>query len=108
VTIFKLKEDLTFPERNACFGVREIQGRYRILNDTIYFFNTKPVKQEDVTYEFGVIEELEYYTENPYALKLFKNKNDVTGFRYFITKNDLIINSTKRDTIEKRSIWPHR
>ena len=51
-------------------------------------------KQEDIKYEFGVIEELERYTENKYALKLFVNKNDTIGFRYFIGRNDLDIEPT--------------
>ncbi|MEY2923840.1 MAG: hypothetical protein RLZZ337_380, partial [Bacteroidota bacterium] len=37
----------------------------------------------------GVIEELEHYTENKYALKLFMNKKDTIGFSYFIGRNDL-------------------
>lgn len=89
MTTFKLKDDLTFKERNVCFGVTEIKGTYRIYNDTIYFFNVRRAKKEDIKYEFGVIEKLELYTENPHALKLYKSKNDTIGFKYFITKNDL-------------------
>lgn len=86
MTTFKLKDNFTFKERNVCFGVTEVIGTYRISNDTIYFENVKRGKQEDIKYEFGVIEELERYTENKYALKLFNNRKDTIGFRYFIGK----------------------
>ena len=93
-TTFKLKDNFTFKERNVCFGVSEVKGTYRISNDTIYFETVTRGKQEDIKYEFGVIEELERYTENKYALKLFVNKNDTIGFRYFIGRNDLDIEPT--------------
>lgn len=91
MTTFKLKEDFTFKERNVCFGITEVIGKYRISNDTIYFEKVKRGKQEVIKYEFGVIEELEHYTENKYALKLFKDRTDTLGFMYFIGKNDLNI-----------------
>jgi len=91
MTTFKLKDNFTFRERNVCFGVSEVIGTYRISNDTIYFENIKRGKQEDIKYAFGVIEELENYTENQYALKLFKNEKDTIGFNYFIEKNNLKI-----------------
>lgn len=94
MTTFKLKDNNTFKERNVCFGVSEVIGTYQISNDTIHLENVKHGKQEDIKYEFGVIEELEYYTENKYALKLFKNKKDTIGFNYFISKNDLSIKPT--------------
>ncbi|WP_043023940.1 hypothetical protein [Fluviicola taffensis] len=91
---FKLKSDFTFREKNVRFGVSEVIGSYRISNDTIHFENVKRGKQEDILWEFGVIEELEVYTENKYALKLFKNKKDTVGFYYFIGRNDLNIKPT--------------
>ena len=91
---FKLKSNFTFREKNVRSGVSEVIGSYRISNDTIHFENVKPGKQEDILWEFGVIEELEVYTENKYALKLFKNKKDTVGFYYFIGRNDLNIKPT--------------
>ena len=85
------KDDFTFREKNVCFGITEIKGTYRISNDTIYFDDVIRGKQEDIKYEFGVIEELEQFTENPFALKLFKDKKDTIGFNYFIGKNELKI-----------------
>ncbi len=32
-----LREDGTFLDRSVCFGIQEIEGRYQISNDTIYF-----------------------------------------------------------------------
>ena len=91
IATFKLKSNYTFRERTARFGVSEMNGTYRISNDTIYFENVKRGKQEDIQYEFGVIEELETYSENKYALKLYKNKNDTLGFNYYIARNELNI-----------------
>ncbi len=96
MTTLKLKNDFTFKERNVCFGVTEIIGTYKISNDTIYFESVKLGKQEDINYEFAIIEELEHYTENPLALKLYKDKNDTIGFNYFIEKNKLKINPKKK------------
>ncbi len=96
MTTFKLKNDFTFREQNVCFGVTEVIGTYRISNDTIYFESVKRGKQEDIKYEFAVIEELEHYTENPLALKLYKDKNDTIGLNYFIGKNKLKINPKKK------------
>jgi hypothetical protein len=96
ITTIKLKDDFTFREKNVCFGVSEVKGKYRISNDTIYFDNIKRGKEEDELYKFGVIEKLEYYTENPYALVLYKNLQDTIGFKYFITKNELKIQALKK------------
>lgn len=90
-TTFKLKDDFTFREKNICFGITEVKGIYRISNDTIYFDNVKRGKQEDVKYEFGVIEEPQLYTEHPFALRLFKDKKDRIGFFYWIANNKLKI-----------------
>ncbi len=61
MTTLKLKNDFTFKERNVCFGVTEIIGPYKISNDTVYFESVKLGKQEDINYEFAIIEELEHY-----------------------------------------------
>jgi hypothetical protein len=53
---------------------------------------TSPV----LSYEFAVIEELENYTENSLALKLYANKKDTIGFYYFIGKNELKIKPKKK------------
>lgn len=98
IETFKLKSNFTFSEKNVYYGVSEVNGTYRISNDTIFFDNVKRGKQEDIQYEFGVIEELETYTELKYALKLYKDKNDTIGFNYYITKNKLKINSIKSKT----------
>lgn len=91
IETFKLKSNFTFSEKNVCYGVSEVRGTYRISNDTIFFENVKRGKQEDIQYEFGVIEELETYTEHKYALNLYKNRDDNTGFYYYISRNDLHI-----------------
>jgi len=94
-TTFKLKNDFTFKEKNVCFGITEVTGSYKVINDTIYFENIEKGKEEDAKYTFGIIEELKTYTENRFALKLYKNKLDTIGLRYFIEKNELQINPKK-------------
>ncbi|MBK8353750.1 MAG: hypothetical protein IPL21_19505 [Saprospirales bacterium] len=36
MTTFKLKDNFTFSERNICFGVTEIKGKYYLQYDTIF------------------------------------------------------------------------
>ncbi len=93
-----MKEDFTFKEKNVCFGITEIKGTYRISNDTIFFENVKPGKQENLKYEFGVIEELEHYTKDQFALKLYTDKKDTIGFCYFVAQNKLKIKPVKGPT----------
>lgn len=47
-----LREDSTFLDRSVCFGIQEIEGRYRISNDTIYF-NSKNYKLD-----YGIIDSI--------------------------------------------------
>jgi hypothetical protein len=86
---FKLKDNFVFKEKIVCFGVLEIKGTYKISNDTIYFDYSETTSLENKKYEFAVVEELEHYTENPLALKLYMNKADTIGHYYYIGKNEL-------------------
>lgn len=91
IETIKLKNNFTFKEKNREYGLSEVKGLYRIVNDTIYFENVTKGKQEDVIYEFGVIVEQEFYTENKYALKLFTSNDDTIGFGYSLVGNGLNI-----------------
>ena len=93
---FKLKDNFVFKERIVCFGVSEIKGTYKISNDTIYFYYSETTSPENKKYEFAVVEELEPYTENPIALKLYINKTDTIGHYYYIEKNKLQLKSKKK------------
>lgn len=86
---FILDNNFTFKEKNAIYSLSEMKGTYKITNDTIYFENVRKGKQEDIQYEFGVIEELKFYTEHKYGLKLYRNKADTIGFQYSVLRNDL-------------------
>ena len=85
--IIKLKENLTFVEKEICFGVYEKKGTYHIFNDTIYFIKGK----ENLGYKFAVVQESQTYTKYP-VLTLFKDKKDTIGYSYRIFKNELIPN----------------
>ncbi len=94
----KLKDNFVFKERIVCFGVSEIKGTYKISNDTIYFDYSETTSPENKKYEFAVVEELEHYTENPIALKLYINKTDTIGHYYYIGKNVLQLKPKKRQS----------
>ena len=47
LTTLKLKEDFTFRERIGCFGISEIKGTFKIVNDTIYFDNIQLGRHQD-------------------------------------------------------------
>lgn len=92
---FKLKSDFTFKERNTRYALTEVSGKYKISNDTIYFEDVKKGKQEDIVYAFGLLEELEFYTENKFALVLYVNKSDKKGYHYSLVSNKLKLNIMK-------------
>lgn len=94
-TVFRLKQDSGFTIRDICFGVTETVGKYHIVNDTIYLTYGQNIKWKDLKYRFAVIEEAEHYTDHPLVLKLYKHKQDTSGYRYFITKNNLGIQIKK-------------
>ena len=73
-----LKKDLTFIQKDRYFGMKWKKGTYQVSNDTIYFLKGKKI----LGYEFAVIKALEFYTEHPNELILFKDKNDTIGYPY--------------------------
>jgi hypothetical protein len=91
MTTLKLKDDLTFRERNVCFGVGEIKGSYHLQNDTIYFDKVQLGRHEDEFYEFAVVTSSKFNTDGKhFDLKRFKNLSDTVGHELWITKNELI------------------
>ena len=89
-TILKLKDDFTFRERNVCFGINEINGKYHIKNDTIFFQSTNTNTKEEDFYEFAIIKKSEIYnSEKQIGLVQYKNSQDTTGRLLVITKNDI-------------------
>ena len=90
LTTLKLKEDYTFRERIGCFGVSEIKGTFRVVNDTIYFDNIQLGRHEESFYKFAVIKPTKY--DNPNILGdliRYKDLTDTVGHFLWITKNDL-------------------
>jgi len=82
-----LKDDFTFIQEDGCIVIKKTEGKYWISNDTIYF---------DKKYSFAIIQELEYYTEEPYVLRLFKNNSDTIGVGYLFVKHYLNIKPTEK------------
>jgi hypothetical protein len=91
MTTFKLKDDFTFRERNVCFGVGEIKGRYHFQNDTIYFDKVQLGRHENEFYEFAVVTPSKFNKDGKhFDLTRFKNISDTVGHELWITKNELI------------------
>jgi hypothetical protein len=90
MTTFKLKDNNKFTERSYCFGVTEIKGNYKLINDTIYFENVEPGRNENEFYKFAVIRPSKYDNDNKhFDLVRYKDFNDTTGHPLWIIKNDL-------------------
>jgi len=90
LTTLKLKDDYTFRERIGCFGVSEIKGTFRVLNDTIYFDDIELGRHEESFYKFAVIKSKKF--DNPKILgdlMRYKDVTDTVGHFLWITKNDL-------------------
>ena len=90
LTTLRLKDDYTFKERIGCFGVSEIKGTFRVVNDTIYFDNIQLWRQEESFYKFAVIKPTEFDNSKIFGdLIRYKDLTDTVGHFLWITKNDL-------------------
>lgn len=91
MTTLKLKENNKFVEREICFGIREIKGKYVIKNDTILFYDNN-LKSHNNYYKFAVFtNEKSDYRGNLVkgGLRLYRNRNDTLTSELFIIKNEL-------------------
>lgn len=81
-TYFKLKDDYTFKEKSICFGISEVKGTYRLVNDTIYFEKVQLGRTDESYPSFAVIKPTE------------SNQNEILGILYFYNdkKSDSIVN----------------
>ncbi len=90
LTTLKLKDDFTFRERIGCFGVSEIKGTFRVVNDTIYFDNIQLGRHEDHFYKFAVIKATKFDNSKILGdLIRYKDLTDTVGHELWITKNEL-------------------
>lgn len=79
MTTFKLKENNKFTEKSVCFGMTEIKGNYKIINDTIYFENVETGRDKDEFYMFAVIRPSKYNSNNyHFDIVRYKDLNDTT------------------------------
>jgi len=98
-TTLKLKENNRFIERSVCFGLTEIKGTYKLINDTIYFQNVKRGRNEKEYYKFAVIKQSKYSNEKEVVdFVRYTNSNDTIEFELLITKNDLKKQMDKKPT----------
>lgn len=90
MTTFKLKDDFTFKEKTACFGISETSGRYHLQHDTIYFDNVSVGRHEDKYYEFAVIKPSKFYPDSKhFDLVRYESLADTVGVTLWVTKNEL-------------------
>ncbi len=102
VTILKLKENFTFRERTGCFGTTEVRGTFRLVNDTVYFENVRPARDDTSFYKFAVIRPSKF--DNPKILAdliRYKDKSDTAGHLLWITRNELQRLTTKNHSAVK-------
>lgn len=90
LTTLKFKDDFTFRERIGCFGVTEIKGTFRVVQDTIYFDNVVLGRHENEFYKFAVIKPTKFDNSKILGnLIRYKNTSDTVGHELWITKNEL-------------------
>lgn len=90
LTTLKLKDDYTFRERIGCFGVSEIKGTFKVVNDTIYFDNIQLGRHEESFYKFAIIKPTKFDNSKILGdLIRYKDLTDTVGHFLWITKNDL-------------------
>lgn len=95
-TTIKLKDDLTFREQEICFGQTDITGTYQWTNDTLFFEDISLPLFKEGFYKFAIIETPED-TSRLSTLIRYKDFNDTTGHKLWITKNELQkLNNNKR------------
>ena len=88
MTTLKLKDNYTFVEKEVCFGMTEIKGKYHIQNDTIYFDKVNIGRDGDEFYKFAVVKSLKS-NKDDFSLIMYKNLTDTIGYELWITKNEL-------------------
>jgi hypothetical protein len=90
MTTFKLKERNKFSERSVCFGVTEVKGKYRFVNDTVFFEDVELGRYQEDFYQFAVIKPSRFNkNKNALDLIMYKDKSDTVGHELWITKNIL-------------------
>jgi hypothetical protein len=90
-TTLKLKENGKFVERNVCFGLTEISGKYKVVNDTIYFENIDAGRNKDTYYRYALIRPSKFNKDNKhFYLVRFRDRQDTMEHELWIIKNDLL------------------
>ena len=87
-TKLKLYHNLTFVERERCFGTSTKRGTWKLSNDTIFFAKPKSFIFKTDFAKFATVKPNLSIRYNGVMYK-FLNKKDSLGSRMFVTKNDL-------------------
>lgn len=92
-TVLKLKDNNTFVEEDQCWGVSQVKGTWKMKGDTIVFTRVQPNRRSDKYYMYAVIGKADRQNDGLVqdiigGLVLYKDNQDTTGYKLWITKND--------------------
>jgi hypothetical protein len=86
----KLKDNHTFIQREICFGIYDIDGEYKLRNDTIFFTKMDFNFHCKDYYDFAIVKpHSRRQGGSSTSLVLYANKEDTAGFWLPIQKNEL-------------------
>jgi hypothetical protein len=89
-TTLKLKDNNRFVEKNICFGISEVTGKYSIKGDSIFFSDVQLGRDKSEYYQFAVIKQSAFENKKIIGeLKRFMNYSDTLPHELWITKNEL-------------------
>ncbi len=89
-TTLKLKKDNTFVKRVICFGITDSKGSYRLMGDTIFFFDVASGRNEGKFYKYAVLKRPDIKSpDNLGDLECYDRLTDTTGIPMMIIKDEL-------------------
>lgn len=90
-TTLKLKDNGTFIQRQVCFGVTEVKGRYAINGDTVFFKDIAHNRLVDSFYSYGILKSSPAHDKNKVSFDLYEyyNSIDTVGYPLFVSENNL-------------------
>lgn len=87
MTYFELKKNGSFVEKSFCFGPSEINGKYKLKGDTIFFYESKENRTSSKYYEFALLKKNSQ--NSSCEISFFENEKDTNGLPMQITFNQL-------------------
>lgn len=89
-TTLSLMEDLSFTERQICFGTKMVTGRYKLQNDTVFFSDIELGRGVTEYYDFAIIHKNERFVGDEGEIIRYDHGAD-SGATLWIVLDDLTI-----------------